>query len=109
VTTTDAHALANLLSYTDWSPETSRDTARDVVAALADMGARATPALVALLGAPRRGRVGRMAAAWLLGRLPGAEATAALERAARDRDPDVAGAARRALSARQPEPVPSAA
>lgn len=90
----EARTLAALLPYIEWNPEVGRE----VVDALARLGPRAVPALAAFIGEPRHGRMGRMVAAWLLGRLPEDErATAALERAARDSDPEVVAAARRAL------------
>lgn len=92
-TDAEARALASLLTYV----EADTDIGREVVSALRDMGAVAAPALADVLAAPRLGRTGRMAAAWLLGRLDAPHAASALERAVRDSDPDVARAARAAL------------
>ena len=98
-TTAEARALASLLTYTEWNT----DVGREVVDALRALGGAAVPALADVLAKPRRGRTGRMVAAWLLGRLVhsgagDAAAGDALERATRDSDPEVARAAREALT-----------
>lgn len=89
----DARVLTSLLSLSEWNVEVGRE----VVAALASLGERAVPALAEVLAGERYGRVARMAAAWLLGRLGDTRATRVLCRAASDVDAEVAGAATKAL------------
>ncbi len=94
----EARALASLLTYTEWNTsESNRSGGREVVEALKRLGTDAVPALADMLANPKRGRTGRMVAAWLLGRVDNGDATSALERATRDTDGEVAAAARAAL------------
>ena len=94
----DAAALTSLLAYGAMIVETGNaELGREVVTALQAMGGSAVPALCDALRRPRSGRITRMAAAWLLGRVGGKRAQQALSRALEDADGDVATAARRSL------------
>ena len=94
----DAEALTSLLAYGAMIGKTGNaELGRELVRALRAMGGSAVPALSDALRRPRSGRIARMAAAWLLGRVGGKRAHQALCRALGDPDGDVATAARRSL------------
>ena len=94
----NAAALTSLLTYGGMMVETGNaDLGREVVKALRRMGKDAVPALTATLKRAASGRIARMAAAWLLGRVGGSAAERALRAALDVPDGEVATAARRSL------------
>ena len=103
--TADAEALTALLAYGAMIVETGNAAlGREVIEALRGMGRGAVPALREALLCTAGGRVARMAAAWLLGRVGGDRARRALCHALNDADGDVVAAARSALDGLRVEP-----
>ncbi len=91
----NVRALLSLLPFSHYHPEGGRE----VMDALVGMGAGAIPAYHDALSDRERPDVVRMAAAWLLGKLGGLQAQAALCSFVDDHSTDVAEAARAALDA----------
>ncbi len=85
----DTLALIRLLAYGQWNVEAGREVVRHLVA----QGREAVPFLSRALADPSTPRVSRLAIAWILGSIGGAEADRAGEAGERDRDADLASTA----------------